>query len=105
MSHFTKTLKNLRESRDFRVEDIARCLKVASSTYYSYEQGVREPSFETLVGISKLYNVSTDYLLGVESDNSSHLKVLTNSLSEDQLANVEQYIEYLHWKSNGKKFI
>jgi transcriptional regulator with XRE-family HTH domain len=104
LSHFTKTLKNLRESKDFRVEDIARSLKVAPSTYYSYEQGVREPSFETLVGISKLYNVSTDYLLGVENDSSSHLKVLTNKLSDDQLANVEQYIEYLHWKSNGKKF-
>jgi transcriptional regulator with XRE-family HTH domain len=105
MNHFTKTLKNLRESKDFRVEDIARWLTVAPSTYYSYEQGVREPSFETLVRIAKIYNVSTDYLLGVETDNSYSIKVLTNKLSDDQLANVKQYIEYLNWKSNGKKFI
>jgi transcriptional regulator with XRE-family HTH domain len=105
MSHLSKKLKDLRESAGYKVEYMASHLKIAPSTYYSYESGVREPSFAILTEIARLYSVSTDYLLGVESDNTSHLKVLTNSLSKDQLSKVEQYIEYLHWKSNGKKFI
>lgn len=35
--------------------------------YANYEYGIREPDFDTVIKLAKLYNVTTDYLLGFTS--------------------------------------
>jgi len=58
-------LKELRKEKELTQQDIADLLKVAKTTYSSYEQGLNKPSIDTLLILAKFYNVSTDYLLGV----------------------------------------
>lgn len=47
-------------------DEIAKKLNIARQTYGFYETGDREPNLSTLLKLSELYNVSTDYLLGHE---------------------------------------
>ena len=43
---------------------LADAVGVALRTYQCYEQGIREPSYHTLVKLADALEVSTDYLLG-----------------------------------------
>ena len=59
-------IKELRLSSKYTQEDLAQKLKISKSTIGMYEQNRRSPDLDTLVKISKIFNVSTDYLLGLD---------------------------------------
>ena len=65
---FPSRLKKAREYNSITQHEVAKTLKIAQSTYAGYEAGKREPSMETLALLSKLYDVTTDWLLGLSSD-------------------------------------
>lgn len=62
---YYKRLKDLREDRDFTQKDVANILFTTQPQYYRYESGQRDLPCELLVILSKFYNVSTDYILGL----------------------------------------
>ena len=47
--------------------ELAKRLRVAKQTVSNWENDNIQPSIEMLVQLSKLFNVSTDYLLGFEN--------------------------------------
>lgn len=53
----------LREQRGWSQAELARRLNISPSTVGMYEQGRREPSVDMLVAISRIFCVSTEYLL------------------------------------------
>ncbi len=57
-------LRDLREDRDLRQEDIGSLLNTTQGQYWKYEQGVREIPAHHLVTLADFYKVSVDYLLG-----------------------------------------
>lgn len=60
-------LKELRFERRLKQSEVAEKLGISVSCYGGYEQGYREPDLKTLIKISKFFEVSTDYLLGLEN--------------------------------------
>ncbi len=63
---FGERLKELRLDKGLKQKDIARDLHVSTPTVTRWEGGVQEPDFLTLITLAKYFNVSTDYLLGIE---------------------------------------
>jgi len=63
-----RRLKRLREKEGFLQKDVAKELGVRSNILSGYENGTRSPDPEMLVRLARLYNVSTDYLLGYSDD-------------------------------------
>jgi len=61
---FGTKLHMLRKERKLRQEDMAKQLGIARTTYAMYEQGKREPDYNTLIKLSTFFEVSIDYLLG-----------------------------------------
>jgi transcriptional regulator with XRE-family HTH domain len=59
-----KRLSELRKKVKLRQEDLAQKIGIARTTYAMYEQGKREPDYETLQKLADFFEVSTDYLLG-----------------------------------------
>ncbi len=59
-------LKEIRISRNLKVQEVAEYLCCLPSVYSRYENGNREPSIDILLKLSKLYRVSVDYLIGNE---------------------------------------
>ena len=59
-------IKALREARGWTQAELARRINITRNGVNSWEQGLSIPSPACLVDLSKVFSVSTDYLLGVE---------------------------------------
>lgn len=69
---FGKRLRAMRMKRNFTQPQLADLIDVALRTYQGYEGGTRSPSFETLVKLADILDVSIDYLLGRDNWMKSH---------------------------------
>lgn len=49
-------------------QEIASLLNIRQQSYIRYEYGTGEPSLNTLMSIAKIFEVSTDYLLGLTDE-------------------------------------
>ncbi len=58
-------LRDLREDMDYTQDRLVKILNMHKTTYTNYEQGKREPPFELIIKLAKLYNVSIDYIAGI----------------------------------------
>ena len=65
MSIFSKRIKELRKESNFTQQELAEKLELTNSTVSDWETGRSEPDLETLTKLSKLFSVTTDYLLGL----------------------------------------
>lgn len=63
-----KRIRDLREDNDLTQKEIAKMLNCSQQVYSNYELGQRDIPTDILIKLSKFYNVSTDYILGI-SDN------------------------------------
>lgn len=70
MSTFSNRLRELRREKQLTQEDLAKALKISKSAISMYENGNREPDFETLEAIADYFNVDMNYLLGKQSAKS-----------------------------------
>ena len=66
MINFGNKLKLLRLQDNMTQEQLAQKLNLTKSVISAYETGLRLPSYDVLIRIAKNFNVSTDYLLGLE---------------------------------------
>ncbi len=65
---FGDNLRTLIEERNLTQKELAKQLNIAPSTMGSYVQNTREPDFSTLKLLAKYFDVSTDYLLDFNSN-------------------------------------
>lgn len=63
-------LRSLRTEMKLTQKQVADRIGLAISAVSSYESGTRYPSYETLVKLSRMFHVSTDYLLGLTEKRS-----------------------------------
>lgn len=61
---FSERLKNLRKEAGLTQVDVAEKLGISQPAYASWERGVKKPTQENLIKLSKILYVSVDYLLG-----------------------------------------
>ena len=61
-------LKEIREDRDITQEALAAMLHIRQNTYSQYENGVRQLPIDILIKLSEIYDLSTDYILGLTND-------------------------------------
>ena len=66
MKDFAQKLKELRLEKGLTQAETAKELGLSRNAIGNYETGIREPSLEILVKICILFNVTSDYLLGLE---------------------------------------
>ena len=62
-----ETIKQLREARGWTQAELARRLNISRNGVNTWEQGLSMPSPHFLVELAKIFSVSIDVLLGVES--------------------------------------
>lgn len=61
-------IRDLREDHDMSQNEVAKQLNVSQSTYSRYENGQLDIPSGILIALSKMYNVSVDYLLGLKNE-------------------------------------
>ncbi|MEI3289772.1 MAG: helix-turn-helix transcriptional regulator [Eubacterium sp.] len=60
-----RRIKDLREDNDKTQKQLADYLGMKQPQYYRYENGQRDIPTDILIKLSKYYNVSVDYILGL----------------------------------------
>ncbi len=94
MGDFKNVFKNLRIKAGYTQDGLAEALGLSRSAVSMYENGNREPDFETLEKIADFFNVDMNYLLG----SSTKTTIIQNNF-EPSYEEVEQLIA-----RNGKDF-
>jgi transcriptional regulator with XRE-family HTH domain len=70
-------IKELRSAKNLTQAELAERIHIAASTISSYEVTDRQPSYDVLIKIAALFNVTTDYLLGVSDKDLIDISDLT----------------------------
>ena len=63
---FEDNLKKLRKANNITQTELAQQMEVSLTTVSNWETGYSKPDVEQLKKISEFFNVSTDFLLGIE---------------------------------------
>ena len=81
-------IAQLRRNKGLNRSQLAQKLHVSSSAIGMYEQGHRTPSIDTLIQMSRLFNVSLDYLVtGEEFSPSTENSKITDTCSPSTCTN------------------
>lgn len=70
-TELSKRLTKIREEHGYKRTELAEALEMPYRTVTNYETGEREPGHSYIIKIAKLFNVTTDYILGLENETSS----------------------------------
>lgn len=81
MVNLCHKIKQVRMDKRMTQLQLAEQLGVTKSMVSAYETATRHPSYEVLVKIAQIFNVSTDYLLGL----CGHATIDVSGLSERQM--------------------
>ncbi len=71
-------IKNLREQRELTQTELAKRLGITRSSVNAWEMGISVPSTQYIVELANIFDVSTDYLLGVNRSSSICVAGLTD---------------------------
>lgn len=77
MVDFGNRLKTLRIENSLTQAELAARLNITKSVISAYETGARLPSYDVLIGLAKIFHVTTDFLLGLEKKNELDLSGLS----------------------------
>jgi len=89
--HISERIKHLREQQGMTQADLARRLQLSRSSVNGWEMGLFLPSTAVVVELSKVFHVTTDYLLGLEQNAS----LRTDNLNEKEVATIATLIHLL----------
>ena len=88
-------LKALRKEKDLSLKEVAERLGDKSVSIISdYESGHRTPSLTNLMKLASLYNVTIDYLLGLEREKK--LVIDTSKMSARQISAILTMVDALN---------
>ncbi|EGT4532609.1 TPA: helix-turn-helix domain-containing protein [Clostridioides difficile] len=79
---FSENLKTLRIKNKLTQEELAEKLCISRSALSLYELNKRKPDFDTLIKISKFFNVSVDSILGDIAVKKEPSENITNNIIE-----------------------
>ena len=68
MNAYIRRMRDLREDFDYTQEYVAHMLGTSQTMYARYERGANELPIHHLISLCKLYNVTSDYLLGLSNE-------------------------------------
>ena len=80
MDTFGSRLRTLRKERKLTQKELGSRISKQKNVICSYEAGYRLPPTEVLVDLAAIFNMTTDYLLGMDDNR----KRAVDSLTDDQ---------------------
>lgn len=96
-------LKEIRRDHNDTQETLASKLGVSTPTVSKWEQGESDPNVKTLLKICRMYNVSSDFLLGLSDDDPLITKRRRSALSEKSRETLRQFEAFLLHQERKKE--
>lgn len=91
------TIKALREKTGLSQSGLAKKLGVTRSAVNAWEMGLSVPTAQYLVELSRLFQVSADYLLGLKNEEAIYI----DDFTEQEKKLLYSLVDY--FKSNRKE--
>lgn len=79
---FVENLKELRTSHGLTQKELGDKVGLSKAVVSKYENALGYPTFDVLIHIASFFNVTTDYLLGVDGRKTIDVSDLTDSQLE-----------------------
>ena len=76
--YYTERLKELREKNELTQEEVAVKINMKREQYRRYESGINEIKASHVILFAKLYNVTSDYILGLSDDPKPNYRIKNN---------------------------
>lgn len=70
-----KRIRDLREDKDLTQAEVAKMLNVQTTTYRRWESGEREIPTHKLIELSRIYEVTVDYILNINKTKISNQSI------------------------------
>ena len=96
-----RTIKELRQKRGITQEEFSEALRVSVQTISRWENGVNAPDLSMLPQLAVYFRVTTDYLLGLER-NDTMAKLIKTTETFELVS--RQEAEEMVLKFKGEKF-
>lgn len=97
MQDFPERIKALRRNKGLTQTQLAQRMWVQKSIISAYETGMRQPSLDMLMKYANEFHVTTDYLLG----RNSNRQLDVSGLTDEQVSLLQAMLAELH-KANKK---
>ena len=68
---FSEKLKELRTEKGIPQKKLAPLIGYGQQTISDWEKGLKEPTANAIIACAKFFDVTTDYLLGLENEDGS----------------------------------
>lgn len=91
MVNMGEKLKVLRLEKKMTQKQVADIIGLAISAVSSYESGSRYPSYDVLVQLSRIFHVTTDYLLGMTDKRN----IDVTGLDDSEIELISQLVDKL----------
>ena len=65
MFNFGDNLRNIRKTKGYTQKQVAAMINVTERNYQRYELNEQKPGFDVLVSLSRCFNMSIDYIVGI----------------------------------------
>lgn len=75
-------LREIRERENISQNALANALGITRASVNAWEMGISAPNAQSLVMLSKYFNVSVDYLLGLDNNEYVDISSLNNTEKE-----------------------
>ena len=82
-------IRELRLAKNLSQVDLAKILGVTKQSISNWENDNIQPSVEMLIKLAEIFNVSTDYMLGLENSRS----IDVSDLSSEEIAHIQFIID------------
>ncbi|MBR2614961.1 MAG: helix-turn-helix transcriptional regulator [Clostridia bacterium] len=66
MNKFAERLKELREEKNLTQNELGIEVGVSQAAIARWEEGKRSPNLEAIIALAKFFDVTSDYLIGIE---------------------------------------
>ena len=79
MYQLNERLKELRNQHNISQNALAKQMELTRATINAWEMGISYPNAQSLIMLSKYFNVSVDYILGLEDKEMLDISMLDNN--------------------------
>ncbi len=88
MVNFSENIKKLRQQQHMTQKELAERIGISKAMISAYETEMRYPSYDVLIKLATIFNVTTDFLLGLEKQNTVDI----TDLDEEEIQVVVNFI-------------
>ena len=85
---FGQRLREVRTEKKYTQQDIANLFNVSKMTISSWETNKQEPNIDDITRLCQIFNVSADYLLGLEDESGRKNYTVNNTNVHNNFGNI-----------------